>query len=104
MALQIFNVGQVYFEQEQYEKALKYFEWALTVVKRSAEAANDPNAGKILCYLGKTLLKQGRVEEAKDYLNSAQEIFQIQLPADHPFIKDYQTDIENLDKELKSEN
>lgn len=103
MAVQIFIVGQVHFEQQKYHKALRYFEWALSIIRGSADSTADPNAGRILCYIGKSLLKQGRIEEAKEYLNLAQEIFHIQLPADHPFIKDGQNDIKSIAEEPKSE-
>jgi len=103
MALQIFNVGEVYFEKGEYEKSLRYFGWALETTKKTVARLYDPDTGKILHYAGKALRRQGKNEQAKEYLDSAQQILKTKLPSHHPIMEDYKAEIEEMNKEPQSE-
>ena len=101
IAMHILDMGKVFFMQEEYEKALEYFNWALETREKAVEKMDDPDSAMILYYLGKTLLNQSRTEEAENYLNSALKIFETKLPAEHPVVKDCQSEIAGIKPGVK---
>jgi adenylate cyclase len=60
------NIGELYFEKEDYVKALEYYNKAITAL-----GDNNPNTPFAYNGIGKTYLKQGNVEEALKYHNKA---------------------------------
>ncbi|KPJ95952.1 MAG: hypothetical protein AMJ53_01730 [Gammaproteobacteria bacterium SG8_11] len=103
MAMHVLDMGEVFFLQGEYEKALEYFNWALQTREKALEKMDDPDSAKILYYLGKTLLNQNKMDEAENYLNAAWKVFEKKLPAEHPLIKDYQSEIKRIRPEVPGE-
>jgi tetratricopeptide (TPR) repeat protein len=99
--MHILDMGTVFFMQEEYEKAVDYFNWALDARQKSVEKMDDPDSAKIFYYLGKTLLAQNRIEDAENYLNSALKIFETKLPAEHLLVKDCQSALERTKPEVE---
>lgn len=103
LAMLIFNVGEVYFELENYSKALSYFRWALEIREKAFENLEDPDSAKILYTIGKAKLKLNDLDEAKTYLDSAKEIWDKKLAPDHPYLKEYESEVEKTDQESETE-
>ena len=100
-ALQLFDVGQLYFDKEDYEKALQYFKWALEIREKALKEIDDPDTAKILFNIGKTTLKlnDNNLAEANKYFENAKNIWTVKLTPEHPFMKEYQSEIEKLKQE-----
>lgn len=104
-ALQLFDVGQLYFDQEDYKKALHYFKWVLQIREKALKGIDDPDSAKILFNIGKTTLKlnNNNLVEANQYFEDAKNIWKVKLNPEHPFMKEYQSEIEKLKQEPPTE-
>lgn len=103
LAIIVCNVGEVYFEKEIYSKALSYFKWALQIREKAFAHHEDPDSAKILYFIGKAKIKLNEMEEGKDYLDAAKEIWEKRLEPNHPFIKEYKSEIENIEQKPQTE-
>jgi Tfp pilus assembly protein PilF len=79
------NLGNVYLSTGDYEKALEQYESALKI-QESSQPSDHPDVAVTLHNLAVVQARQGNNNEAKEYLERAEEIAGQTLSLKHPFM------------------
>nr|HQU71151.1 tetratricopeptide repeat protein [Calditrichia bacterium] len=85
MGLLLEQIGRAFYFSEDYEKALKYFYWALDIRNRKI-GPGDLAIAHIYINVARVYLATGNVEDARNALQGSLALFRITLPQGHPEI------------------
>ena len=95
------NIGMVYNEQGDYDKALEYYQKALAT-KEKVLGTEHPSTATSYNNIGGVYRKQGEYAKALDYYTKAYQIFKKKLGDAHPNTKDVRRSINFVKKALGS--
>ncbi|HEY0772025.1 MAG TPA: tetratricopeptide repeat protein [Sphingobacteriaceae bacterium] len=83
-AINLVSLGEVLYEQKEYEIARTYFERALAIQEKVL-GAEHPNVGYSLVCLGLVLDAQEDLDQARQLYDQALAIFEVRLGPDHRY-------------------